>query len=154
MTLNRPFLLIAFRVWLTEVLISGVNYFLLMRLVYEPTLGELTAHEIGMSTRIVYIFGLSYLLLRSNPGYTRRDLVHAGMLWLGSALIFEWAGSLLIQRRSVDDILIGWRIWEGYMWPYVLLTYATANYIVGSLLMRRSARVDGMTSRTRIRGCG
>jgi hypothetical protein len=33
---NRPLLVVATRVWLTEILISGFNYFILMKLVYEP----------------------------------------------------------------------------------------------------------------------
>jgi hypothetical protein len=143
---NRPFLLVAFRVWLTEIVISGFNYFLLIGLVWEPLFGELRAHQIGMTTRIVYIFALSYLFLRWNPNYTKRDLVHAGALWLGCTLAFEWLGSTLIQRRSVDDILIGWRVWEGYMWPYVLVTYAVANYVVGSILSRRRGGPNATTS--------
>jgi hypothetical protein len=35
-----------------------------MNLIYEPAFGELTAHEIGMTTRIVYISVLAYLLQR------------------------------------------------------------------------------------------
>jgi hypothetical protein len=35
--------------------------------------------------------------------------------------VFEWGGSLLL-RRPVDEILVGWHVTEGYMWPYVLLT--------------------------------
>jgi hypothetical protein len=131
--MNRPFLVVAARVWLTEILVSGVNYFLLMKLVYEPLVGELTAHEIGMTTRIVYIFGFAYLLQRFNPDHSPTDLVHAGVLWLALTLVFEWAGSLLIQRRPVDEILQGWHVWEGYMWPYVLAAYLSANVVVGWL---------------------
>jgi hypothetical protein len=89
---NRPFLVVASRVWLTEILVSGVNYYLLMKLIYEPLVGELTAHEIGMTTRIVYIFGFAYLLQRFNPDHSPLDLVHVGVLWLALTLIFEWAG--------------------------------------------------------------
>ena len=135
--LNRPFLAVAFRVWLTEILVSGVNYFLLMKQVYEPALGEVPAHEIGMSTRILYLFGFAYLLQRYNPRHAPRDLWHAGILWLVSALVFEWGGSLLIQRRPVDEILEGWQVWKGFMWPYVLATYLLANPLVGAWLRRR-----------------
>ena len=131
--MNRPFLFVAARVWLTEILVSGVNYYLLIKLVYEPLVGELTAHQIGMTTRIVYIFGFAYLLQRFNPDHSPRDLVHAGVLWLTLTLVFEWAGSLLIQRRPVDEILQGWHVWEGYMWPYVLAAYLSANVVVGWL---------------------
>ena len=48
-------------------------------------------------------------------------------------LAFEWGGSLLI-RRPVHEILIGWHIEHGYMWPYVLLTYLLSPLIIGWLL--------------------
>jgi hypothetical protein len=145
--MNRPFLLVALRVWLTEILVAGVNYYVLMERVYEPAFGELTAHQIGMTTRIVSIGVFAWLLQRYNPEHMRRDLLDAGILWLTLTLIFEWAGSLLLQRRPVDEILIGWQFWEGYMWSYVLLAYLFANLLVSRLLHqaegRRSARHSG-----------
>jgi hypothetical protein len=129
-----------------QILVSGVNYFLLMKLVYEPLVGELTAHEIGMSTRIVYIFGFAYLLQRYNPKHEARDLVHVGFLWLPLALLFEWGGSLVILRRPVDEILQGWQVWKGYMWPYVLATYLSANVIVGLVLQPRIRQSGSATS--------
>jgi len=137
---NRPFLLVATRVWLTEILISGVNFFVLMGLVYEPLWGELRAHQIGMSTRIVYIIALAYLLLRYNASYTTRDLAHGGLLWLGLTLAFEWGGSIVIQHRPVHEILEGWHVENGYMWPYVLVAYALAIPVVGLALHPGRAR--------------
>jgi len=134
--LNAPFFKKAIRVWLMETLVSGFNFFVLMGLIYEPRLGELVAHQIGMSTRIVYIFVFAYLLLRSTRQYTIRDLVYVGFLWLGLELLFEWGGSLAIGR-PVQEILIGWNIFAGFMWPYVLLTYLLSNLIVGIILRLR-----------------
>lgn len=131
--MNAKFLMAAVRVWLTEVLIAGFNYFVLMRLVHEPRWGELAAHQIGMATRIVCILVLAYLLLRHVPAYTTRDTIQAGALWLVLALVFEWGGSALL-RRPVHEILAGWRITRGYMWPYVLLTYLSAPLLAGLLL--------------------
>lgn len=121
------------RVWLMETLVSGFNFFILIGLVYEPRWGELTAHQIGMSTRIVYIFIFAYFMLRYAKKYETKDLVLVGLLWLGLELLFEWGGSLA-TGRPVQEILIGWNILNGYMWPYVLLTYLFANLIVGTLL--------------------
>ena len=131
--MNTRLLKIAIRVWLMEILISGFNFFVLMNLLYEPRWGELVAHQIGMSTRIVYIFVLAYFLLRTVKHYRTRDLTHVGFLWLGLTLIFEWGGSFIL-RRPVAEILIGWNIFVGYMWPYVLLTYLISNLIVGTIL--------------------
>jgi len=104
-----------------------------MNLVYEPRWGVLVAHQIGMSTRIVYIFVFAYFLLRFVKEYETKDLIHVGILWLVLTLIFEWVGSLAIGR-PVEEILIGWNIFEGYMWPYVLLAYLLSNLIIGTIL--------------------
>ncbi len=132
----------AVRIWLTEVLVSGFNYFVLMNLIYEPRWGKLAAHQIGMSSRIVYITGFAYLLQRYGPRHDRRDLVHVGVLWLALTLLFEWGGSLLLLRRPVSDIVVGWQVWKGYMWPYVLAAYALSNLLVG-LALRPSEQKQG-----------
>ncbi len=131
--MNTRLLKTAARVWLMEVLVSGFNFFVLMNLIYEPRWGQLVAHQIGMSTRIVYIFIFAYFLLRFVKEYVAEDLLHVGVLWLVLTLIFEWVGSLAIGR-PVEEILIGWNIFAGYMWPYVLLTYLLSNLIVGVAL--------------------
>jgi hypothetical protein len=54
----------------------------------------------------------------------------AGLYWLVLVLAFEWVGSLIL-RRPVKEILIGWHIEKGWMWPYVLLTYFLSPLAVG-----------------------
>ncbi len=131
--MNNPLLRTAVRVWLMETLVSGFNFFVLMNLIYEPMWGTLFAHQIGMSTRIVYIFIFAYLLLRYVGKYNTLDLIHVGILWLVLEELFEWVGSFAIGR-SVAEILIGWNILAGYMWPYVLMAYMFSNLIVGLTL--------------------
>ncbi len=36
--------------------------------------------------------------------------------------------------RPVEEILVGWNVFEGYMWPYVLLTYLLSPIVVGTVL--------------------
>jgi hypothetical protein len=131
--MNTRLLKVGIRVWLIETLISGFNFFVLMNLIYEPRWGALVAHQIGMSTRIVYIFVLAYFLLRYVKQYNTKDLILIGLVWLGLEEIFEWGGSFLLGR-PVEEILIGWNVFAGYMWPYVMLTYLSANLIVGLAL--------------------
>jgi hypothetical protein len=131
--MNTRLLKIGIRVWLIETLISGFNFFVLMNLVYEPRWGTLVAHQIGMSTRIVYIFVLAYFLLRYVKEYSIKDLILIGLVWLGLEEVFEWGGSFILGR-PVEEILIGWNIFAGYMWPYVMLTYLLSNLIVGVTL--------------------
>jgi len=131
--MNTRLLKIGVRVWLVETLISGFNFFVLMNLVYEPQWGTLVAHQIGMSTRIIYIFILAYFLLRYVKEYKTKDLILIGLVWLGLEEIFEWGGSFIL-RRPVEEILVGWNIFAGYMWPYVMLAYLLSNLIVGVTL--------------------
>ena len=131
--MNAPLFMTAARAWLMEILVSGFNYFVLMNMVYEPRFGVLAAHQIGMSTRILYLFGFAYYLLRYVKRYSTVGLYLVGGLLLCMTLVFEWGGSLAM-RRPVEEILIGWNIFNGYMWPYVLLAYAFSNLIVGTVL--------------------
>ena len=131
--MNAPMLKTVVRAWLMEIVVSGFNFFVLMNKAYEPRWGVLRAHQIGMSTRIVYIFAFAYYLLRFVKEYETKDLIHVGLLWLGLTLLFEWGGSLVIGR-PVEEILIGWNVSAGYMWPYVLLAYLSSNLIVGIVL--------------------
>lgn len=124
---------ITFRIWLLELAVSAVNYFVLMQRVYEPRVGELRAHQIGMSTRIAYIFVFAYLLLYYSGGYTTLESFYAGAFWLAMIIAFEWIGSFIL-RRPVHEILIGWHVNRGYMWPYVLFAYLFSPLIVGLLL--------------------
>jgi len=130
---NSRLLRTGFRAWLMEILVAGFNYFVLMNAIYEPRLGALAAHQIGMATRILVIVAFAYYLLRIVKDYETVDLAHVGLMWLALTLVFEWAGSLAIGR-PVEEILVGWNIWEGYMWPYVLLAYRSSNLVVGTSL--------------------
>ncbi len=94
--MNKRLLRIAVRVWLMEVLLSAFIFFVLINLIYEPQWGPLIAHQIGMSTRIIYLCIFAYLLLRYVKVYETKDLIQVGILWLGLTLIFEWGGVLLL----------------------------------------------------------
>lgn len=122
--------MMTFRVWVIELAVSAVNYFILMNKVYEPRYGRLRAHRIGMTTRILYIIIFAYALLYFAARYTTPQTLYAGAFWLVLILAFEWVGSFLM-RRPVREILEGWHIERGYMWPYVLLTYLLSPLIVG-----------------------
>lgn len=128
--MNTYLLMITFRIWLVELPIAAVNYYVLMRRIYEPRWGALRAHQIGTATRIAIIVGLAYVLLDHVGDYTDAELVATGALWMALWLVFEWGGSML-QRRPVREILVGWHIERGYMWPYVLLAYLLVPALLG-----------------------
>ncbi len=131
--MNSYLLMITFRVWLCEIAVSGFNYFVLMNRIYEPRVGRLRAHQVGMTTRIAYIFAFAYALVRYAHLDTVPEMLLAGTYWLLMVLAFEWVGSFLL-RRPVHEILEGWHVDKGYMWPYVLAAYFLSPLMVGLLV--------------------
>ena len=128
--MNAEILMYVFRVWFFEILLSGINYFILMNMIYQPRWGELTAHKIGMTTRIVYIFPFAYAINHFAKLTSVSEFLLAGSYWLLMVLAFEWIGSFIL-RRPVKEILEGWHIERGYMWPYVLMAYLFSPFLVG-----------------------
>jgi hypothetical protein len=86
-----------------------------------------------MTTRIVYIFAFGYFLVEYAEIDSGPEYLLAGAYWLLMVLAFEWVGSFII-RRPVHEILEGWHIEKGYMWPYVLLAYFLSPLVPGLLL--------------------
>lgn len=132
--MTSELLRIAFLLWLVELPVAAVNWFVLAQRVYRPRVGELRAHQLAMVTRMVWIVGLAYLLLRLAGSWTTAATLLAGLFWVLLWLVFEWFGSLLV-RRPVQEILVGWHVSRGYLWPAVLVVYLLSPLVVG-LLMR------------------
>ncbi len=124
--------MITFRVWLIEIPLAALNAFVLMDRIYAPRLGALRAHRLAMCTRIIWIVVLGFVIVHVAGEPRTAVLLLAGMFWMALWLVFEWAGSLLI-RRPVHEILVGWHIERGYMWPYVLLAYLLSPVLAGTL---------------------
>jgi len=122
-----------FWVWLLEIGMSGLNYAVLMNRVYRRRFGELKSHQIGMTTRMAYILVFAYFLDDCAALTTPAAFLLAGLDWLLLILAFEWVGSFIL-RRPVNEILVGWHIEKGWMWPYVLLSYLLSPLAVGLIL--------------------
>ena len=120
--MNSYLLMITFRIWLLELPVAAVDYFALMKRVYEPRWGALRAHQIGMTTRLVIIAALTYVLLRHLGKLPDSRAPRGRSVLDGAVAGLEWGGSAL-QRRPVREILAGWHVERGYMWPDVLLAY-------------------------------
>jgi hypothetical protein len=125
-------LMITFRVWLLEVPLAAFNAFVLMDRVYAPRTGAVRAHQLAMSTRIVWVVVLAFVITHYATDRPVVVLLVEGLFWMTLWLAFEWAGSLLI-RRPVHEILVGWHVENGYRWPYVLLAYLLSPLIAGTL---------------------
>lgn len=125
-------LMITFRVWLIEIPIAALNAFVFMDRVYAPRVGPLRAHQLAMATRVVWIVVLGFVIVHFAGEQRTVVWVLAGLSWMVLWLVFEWAGSMLV-RRPVHEILVGWHVERGYMWPFVLLAYLLSPVLAGTL---------------------
>jgi len=121
-----------FHFWVIDLIASFVN-FSVLTYAYEPIWGGPISNQVGMSTRIVYIFVIAFFMVRSLNSYNKIDLLQIGVMWMSLWLVFEWGGSLL-TGRTVAEILVGWNVFAGYMWPFVLLAYLISSLIVGTIM--------------------
>jgi len=133
--MNNDFTQSLFLIFITEIAVSCFNHFIMVKKVYESRLTELRAHQIGMMTRIIYIFAFAYALDHFGKIKTINEFLLAGVLWVFLIEIFEWIGSYLLGR-SVKEILMGWHIEKGYMWPFVLLAYLVSPIIMGIVFIK------------------
>ena len=133
-------LMITVRVWLLEIPLAAVNAFVFMDRVYAPRVGALRAHQFAMGTRLIWIVGLGFAIAHFAGPQRAPAMLLAGLFWMALWLVFEWAGSLLI-RRPVHEILVGWHVERGYMWPYVLVAYlmspVLAHSVAGAAVLSR-----------------
>lgn len=102
--MNTTLLHDAFLIWLAEIAVSGFNYFILMKKVYEPRVGELRAHQIGMSTRIVYVFLFATVLFSVDGSYSTLDLVYVGLFSLILTPADRGRGFAHLRPVLVDDM--------------------------------------------------
>lgn len=125
-------LMMTFRVWLLEIPLAAINAFLLMDRVYGPRVGMLQAHQWAMATRMAWVVLLGAVIVHYAGPQRLLTWFLVGLFWMVLWLAFEWGGSLLI-RRPVHEILVGWHVENGYMWPYVLVTYLFSPLVAGAL---------------------
>jgi hypothetical protein len=95
---------------------------------------SLLSHQIRILIRIGIAFCMAGIILYVVKHYTSKDLWLTGLLWLTLVLIFEWGGSLIIGR-TVEDILIGWNIFQGYFWVYFLIAVFVSPFVMGTFVI-------------------
>lgn len=85
--------------------------------------------------QLIHLFAFAYQLDIQLDLHSVGQYLLIGLIWLLFILDFEWGGSFLMHH-PVKEILIGWHIENGYMWPYVLIIYFLSPTITGLIFIR------------------
>jgi hypothetical protein len=87
-------------------------------------------HWIYLIPQIVLVLVYSYVLIAVFTGFTANSFLVLGVIWLVLLLCFEFVGVLVIQKKSLNELFEGWKIWKGHIWTLVLLSHLAVPYLI------------------------
>ncbi len=115
--------------WVPMVVIAIANG-ILREFGYGKYMGERPAHQIasvmGIIFFVLYIWFLSLLWPLESAG----QAIAVGLIWLGLTIAFEFLFGHYVAKHPWPKLLQDYNILAGRLWSLVLLTVATAPYII------------------------
>jgi hypothetical protein len=91
-------------------------------------------HWIYLVPQIILIIIYAYILVITFKGFDEKSFLILGIIWLILVLSFEFIGVLVIQKKSLDELFEGWKIWKGNIWTLVLLSHLIIPYIMRGIV--------------------
>jgi hypothetical protein len=102
-------------------------------LVYGVKVKPSNGNWIYLIPQIILIIFYSYAVIMIFRSFDPNAFLILGIIWLVLVLIFEFIGSLVIQKKSLDELFEGWKIWRGNIWTLVLLSHLSVPYILKNI---------------------
>ena len=90
-------------------------------------------HWLYLTPQIILIAVYSYILVLLLQSFDQEFFLVLGAIWLVLVLSFEFIGVLAIQKKSLEELFEGWKIWKGRIWTLVLLSHLFMPYIIKRL---------------------
>jgi len=117
--------------WLVLLAVAFLNG-ALRQLAYPSTLGDFAARQVSTGVGAVGLGVAIWFLLRRWPLATARKAWATGALWAALTVLFELA---LVRGtgRPWDDVLGQYALWEGSLWPLLLLWILAAPAALSAL---------------------
>jgi hypothetical protein len=109
---------------------------------YPAALSDFAARQVACGVGAVLLGGAIWLLLRRWPIATARQGWLTGALWTGLTVVFE-AAMTLVGGGTWDQVLAQYALWEGSLWPLLLLWVLAAPRAVSAV--QRSGTAVGAT---------
>jgi len=117
-------------VWLLlAVLMSGNGIF--REAVLLPQAGRAAADLISAFLGIGIILGTTGFFFRRLRGEPTRRLVMASALLVVLTVAFEFLVGRFVDGKSWSELAANYAIWEGRLWPILLVTLALTPFIWG-----------------------
>lgn len=110
----------------------GFSNGVLRQVGYARFFSDLAAHQISSATGIVALGIAIHLLVRAWPLASPGQAWRVGIVWTGLTLLFE-TGMGIVAGHPWSRILGDYAIWEGRLWPLVLLFVLVAPRLAFAL---------------------
>ena len=130
-------------VWLLLAILAIIlgslrNAFLL------PTVGDLTAHQIGTLVFLICQFLIIHFFVKwISKSATRRiapaNLLMIGVFWAVPTVAFEFLFGYYVIGHQWEKLLADYNIFKGRLWILVLLNNIAAPLISGRIIKLRQA---------------
>ena len=110
--------------------VLGVANGITRELVYADALGDQRAHQVSTVTLIVLVVAFTWYLQRRWPLTSTRDAVVIGVAWAVLTVVFEFGFGRYVDGASWSELLAAYKLWNGELWPLVLVIIGLAPALV------------------------
>lgn len=113
------------------MIINGIS-----RGIYQPLVGELTAHQISTLSGITLVYLVTMLMNRKWKIQDAKTAQSIGVMWLIMTILFEFGFGHYIIGHPWDRLFADYNILQGRIWSLFLIGLAA----IPSIVYRRSKR--------------
>ncbi|MDG6219238.1 MAG: hypothetical protein QCI00_07335 [Candidatus Thermoplasmatota archaeon] len=132
--MDIKFIVITIGTWFLFIVLAIVNAGLRER-VFTEFFDELRSHQLSTFTLMVFIFVVTYLVLRySGIDLTDTQAFIMGTIWLILAISFEFLAGHYIFGNSWELLIGDYNILKGRIWILILITTFLAPYLAKKLI--------------------
>lgn len=91
---------------------------------------DFTAHQLSAITLIVMILAFGLLIRKKLDLQIRSDAIYCSVTWVVLTLIFEFGAGYFVGRQSIQTMLHDYYLWEGRLWPIVIIFTGMVPFIL------------------------
>ncbi len=114
--------------WLLLVVAAIING-AIREAVYKNSLGDLRAHQVSTFTGIILFGVIIWGLTRLWPLQSSKQTWIVAFIWLALTIAFEFLFGHFVTGTPWNKLLQDYNIWEGRLWPLILIWVTTAPYV-------------------------
>jgi len=119
------------------MLFIAIGNALFRETVFAPRFSELQAHQLSTATCIILFAVYIWALLRLFRPRSNGQAIAIGLIWLVLTVAFEFLFGRFVMGHPWNRLLNDYNLWNGRLWPILLLWVAVAPYLFHRLVLQK-----------------